>query len=55
MIEQEIGIVFRLNNILKPTVAPVPFGSLSNTVVTGICFARVEPSDINYNYELNAP
>jgi len=54
MIEREIGI-FRLNNIPKPTVAPVPSGSLSNIFGTGENFVRVESPDINYNYEFNAP
>merc|ERR1711935_295967 len=54
MIEREIG-VFRLNNIPKPTVAPVPTGSLSNIFGTGENFVRVESPDINYNYEFNAP
>merc|ERR1711935_615946 len=54
MIEREIG-VFRLNNIPKPTVAPVPSGSLSNIFGTGENFVRVESPDINYNYEFNAP
>ena len=54
MIEREIGI-FRLNNIPKPTVAPVPTGSLSNIFGTGENFVRVESPDINYNYEFNAP
>merc|ERR1711990_1264727 len=54
MIEREIGI-FRLNNIPKPTVAPVPTGSLSNIFGTGENFVKVESPDINYNYEFNAP
>ena len=54
MIEREIGI-FRLNNIPKPIVAPVPSGSLSNIFGTGENFVRVESPDINYNYEFNAP
>merc|ERR1711956_154223 len=54
MIEREIG-VFRLNNIPKPIVAPVPTGSLSNIFGTGENFVRVESPDINYNYEFNAP
>merc|ERR1711990_861878 len=54
MIEREIGI-FRLNNIPKPTVAPVPTGSLSNNFGTGENFVKVESPDINYNYEFNAP
>ena len=54
MIEREIGI-FRLNNIPKPTVAPLPTGSLSNIFITGENFVKVESPDINYNYEFNAP
>merc|ERR1712037_612222 len=54
MIEREIGI-FRLNNIPKPTIAPVPTGSLSNIFGTGENFVKVESPDINYNYEFNAP
>ena len=54
MIEWEI-VIFRLNNIPKPTVAPVPTGSLSNIFGTGENFVKVESPDINYNYEFNAP
>ena len=32
----------------------MPSGSLSNIFVTGESFVRVEPSDIDYNYGLNA-
>ena len=54
MIEREIGI-FHLNNIPKPTVAPVPTGSLFNVFGTGENFVKVESPNINYNYEFNAP
>ena len=45
--EREIGI-FRLNNIPKPTAAPVPSGSLSNIFGTGENFVKLESPDINY-------
>ena len=54
MTEREIGMI-HLNNIPKPTVAPVPTGSLSNIFGTGKNFIRVESPNINYNYEFNAP
>ena len=47
MIEREIGL-FRLNNIPKPTAAPVPSGSLSNIIGTGENFVKLESPDINY-------
>ena len=47
MIEREIGI-FHLNNIPKPTAAPVPSGSLSNIIGTGENFVKLESPDINY-------
>jgi hypothetical protein len=49
MIEREIGI-FRLNNIPKPTIAPVPTGSLSNIFGISENFIKVESPNINYNY-----
>ena len=48
VIEREIGI-FWLNNVPKPTVAPVPSGSLSNIFETGENFVKVESLDIKSN------
>ena len=53
VIEQEIGILC-LTNIPKPTIAPVPPGSLSNIFRTGENFVKVESPNINNNYEFNA-
>ena len=48
IIESEIGL-FCLNNIPKPTIAPVPSGTLSNIFETGENFVKVESLDINSN------